>query len=271
MPPTPAPTGARRWGRWLVVSLIVVFASSPLATAGRGGQVLALLIGGPAAVLFWVCVVGLLVTVLRRARRSRRQLPQTRWQVGPSEIAGGASSPRRPTHGGGRVRVTGAEDNWVKGVRGEHAVGAALDGTGLPVLHDRRLRGGSVANIDHLVIAADAVYVIDAKNLAGSLTTTGDQLRVSGRDRAQLLDGVRRQADEVAASLNRMGVTAPIRAVLCLTGTARPAGVQFAADVLLTTPETVSHVITLPGLLPQNQRARIADLLAWAFPPAVSD
>jgi hypothetical protein len=29
-------------------------------------------------------------------------------------------------------------------------------------------------------------------------------------------------------------------------------------------------VITLPGLLVDDQRARIADLLAWAFPPAVN-
>jgi Nuclease-related domain len=57
--------------------------------------------------------------------------------------------------------------------------------TGLPVPHDRRLREGSDANIDHLVVAADAVYVVDAKNLAGSLTTAGDQLRIDGRDRAK--------------------------------------------------------------------------------------
>ena len=169
------------------------------------------------------------------------------------------------------MRVAGAEDNWVKGVRGEHAVGAALNGTGLPVLHDRRLREGSDANIDHLVVAADAVYVVDAKNLAGALTTTGDQLRIDGRDRAKLLDGVRRQADEVAAAVSRLGVTAPVRAVLCLTGTARPAGVQFAGGVLLTTPNTVAQVITLSGLLADDQRARIADLLAWAVPPAVSN
>ena len=76
------------------------------------------------------------------------------------------------------MRIAGAEDNWVKGVRGEHAVGAALNGTGLPVLHDRRLREGSDANIDHLLVAADAVYVIDAKNLGGSLAAGSAQLRM---------------------------------------------------------------------------------------------
>jgi 2-keto-4-pentenoate hydratase len=138
------------------------------------------------------------------------------------------------------------------------------------VPHDRRLREGPDANIEHLVVAADAVYVVDANNLAGSLTTAGDQLRIDGRDRAKLLAWVRRQADEVAAALSHLEVPAPVRAVLCLTGAARPAGVQFIDGVLLTTPDTVTQVVTLPGLLVDDQRARIADLLAWAFPPAVS-
>ncbi|MGY1728825.1 NERD domain-containing protein [Geodermatophilus sp. SYSU D01062] len=259
--PRPAPAGVRRWGRRLALSLLVVLASSPLTAAGQGGRVLAVLVGGPAAVLFWVSAAGLVVSGLRGVPASRRQPPPSGWPASP---------PRRAAARGGPVRVVGAEDNWVKGVRGEHAVGAALTGTGLPVLHDRRLRAGSDANIDHLVVAADAVYVVDAKNLAGSLTTAGDQLRVDGRDRTALLDGVRRQADEVVAALRRLGVPAPVRAALCLTGAARPAGVQFAGGVLLTTPDTVSQVVTLPGLLADDQRARIADLLAWAFPPAAS-
>jgi hypothetical protein len=82
---------------------------------------------------------------------------------------------------------------------------------------------------------------------------------------------VRRQADEVAARLSVLGAPTPVRPVLGLTGTAQPAGVQFADGVLLTNPDTVSQVITMSGLLTHDQRARIADLLAWAFPPAVSN
>jgi hypothetical protein len=268
--PASAPTGPRRWGRRLAISLIVVLVSSPLTAAGPAGRVLAVLVGGPAAVLFWVSVVGLLVTALRDSRKSHRQPPPGPRQARPPAVVTAPAAPRRATTGGGRLGVAGGEDNWVKGVRGEHAVGAALDGTGLPVLHDRRLREGSDANIDHLIVAADAVYVVDAKNLAGTLTAAGDQLRIDGRDRAKLLEGARRQSDEVTAALSRLGVPTPVRAVLCLTGAARPAGVQFAGGILLTTPDTVAQVITLPGLLVDDQRARIADLLAWAFPPAVN-
>ncbi|GAB3318099.1 hypothetical protein GCM10027451_36570 [Geodermatophilus aquaeductus] len=269
-PPVSVGTDSQRWGRRLVLSLVVVLVSSPLSAAGPTGQMLAVLIGGPAAVLFWVSVIGLLVTAARSwvFRRSSSRTPS---QADLRDIVSSDPAPRRPTMAGRRTRVAGAEDSWIKGVRGEHVVGAVLDGTGLPVLHDRRLRKGSRANIDHLVVAADAVYVVDAKNLAGSLTTVGDQLRIGGRDRTALLEGVRRQADEVGAALSRFGITAPVRAVLCLVGTARPPGLGFAGGVLLTTPDTVGQLSTLPGMLAAGDRDRIADLLAWAFPPAVSN
>jgi hypothetical protein len=120
-----------------------------------------------------------------------------------------------------------------------------------------------------LVVAADAVNVVDAKNLAGSFAAAGDMLRINGRDRDKLLQGVRRQAGEVAAAASRLGVTVPVRPVLCLTGAARPAGMELVGDVLLTTPDTVAKVLAPPGLLADDRRAEIADLLAWAFPPAV--
>jgi hypothetical protein len=178
LPAAPGRAGAQRWGRRLVLSLLLVFASSPLTAAGPGGKVLAVAIGGPAAVLFWVSAVGLLITGLRSRWTSPPQPPPSQWQARPPAVVTDASRPPHGPLGGGRVRIAGAEDNWVKGVRGEHAVGAALNGTGLPVLHDRRLREGSDANIDHLLVAADAVYVIDAKNLGGSLAAGSAQLRM---------------------------------------------------------------------------------------------
>jgi hypothetical protein len=271
LPPRGAAIGARRWGRLAVLCLIMVLVASSLTAGGPVGRVLAVLIGFPAAVLFWVSVIALPVAAVRARRKSRRRPASIPRQACPPTAVSAAVAPRHATGGHGYVRVAGAEDNWVKGVRGEHAVGVALNGTGLPVLHDRRLREGSAANIDHLVVAADAVYVVDAKNLAGSFAAAGDKLRIDGRDRDKLLHGIRRQADEVAAAVSPLGVTVPVRPMLCLTGAARPAGMQFAGDVLLTTPDTVAKVLALPGLLADDQRAEIADLLAWAFPPAVGD
>jgi hypothetical protein len=259
----------RRWCRLMALSFATVFVTAPLTAAGAGGRVIAASIGFPAVAVFWVSVIALPVASVRAGSRSRRQTASASWPARPSMLADAAAPPRRAAVGAQPIRVTGAEDSWVKGVRGEQAVGDALNGTGLWVLHDRRLRAGSAANIDHLVVAADAVYVVDAKNLVGSLTTSGNQLYIGGRDRGKLLEGVRRQAEEVVAAMSRLGATAPVRPVLCLTGTARPVGIQPVSGVLLTTPESVVPMVTLPGLLDIDAQARIADLLAWAFPPAV--
>jgi hypothetical protein len=261
------PPTVRRWRRLLVLSLVTVFATSPLSAAGPVGQALEVVIGFSAVAVFWVSVIGLLVASLRARWTSRRTPVPESWPPRGS-MSMDPALPSRRTTARAPVRIAGAEDNWVKGVRGEHAVGAALDATGLPVLHDRRLRVGSAANVDHLVVAADAVYVVDAKNLTGSLSAIRDQLRIGGRERGNLLAGVRRQAEEVAAAMPRLGITAPVRPVLCMTGTARPAGMQLVEGVLLSTPESVASLLALPGQLDATAQARIADLLAWVFPPA---
>jgi hypothetical protein len=69
-------------------------------------------------------VIGVPVTALRGGWRSLRQPPPTRGPARPPVVVTATAPPRRATSGGGRVRVAGAEDNWGKGVRGEHAAGA---------------------------------------------------------------------------------------------------------------------------------------------------
>lgn len=54
---------------------------------------------------------------------------------------------------------------------------------------------------------AGAVPRQHATNFAGLLSTTGDRMRIGGRDRGELLDGVQRQAGEVTAALIRLKVT----------------------------------------------------------------
>jgi hypothetical protein len=265
--PDSAAGGARRWGRLALISLVVVLMSSVLTSFGAAGQALAAVVGFPAAASFWFSVAAMPVAAVRArwtARRRHRYGPEG-WPVSTGTPFGARAVRSEPT----RTRVTGPEDNWVKGARGEHAVGAALDGTGLAVLHDRRLREGSAANIDHLVVAGDAVYVVDAKNLSGSFSTAGGSLRIDGWNKDSLVQGVRRQAGEVALALRGLGATVPVRPVLCLTGAARPTGVQPLADVLLTTPAVVADVLRGPGPIDDARRTEIADLLAWAFPPAV--
>ena len=100
----------------------------------------------------------------------------------------------------------------VEGAAGERRLGDLLDrlaaGGRISVLHDRGLPGSS-ANIDHLVVAASGVWVIDAKNYTGRVEVvdrgggrrTGARLVVGGRDRTSLVAGARRQCNAVARVL----------------------------------------------------------------------
>jgi len=74
------------------------------------------------------------------------------------------------------------------------------------VLHDRRVphtRG----NIDHIVITAEGVWVIDTKNYKGLAKVSlgvlrRQELTVNGRDKTELASGVRWQMDQVAKALD---------------------------------------------------------------------
>ncbi|MCU1455121.1 MAG: hypothetical protein JWN46_3267 [Acidimicrobiales bacterium] len=116
---------------------------------------------------------------------------------------------------------------WDQGAVGEERVGATLEAarpSGIEVLHDRRIPR-SRANIDHLVIAPNGVWVVDAKRyLNGKLTCrdVGGWLRadrrlyVGSRDRTALVDGVLKQVDVVAAALAAAGLgDVPVHGALC--------------------------------------------------------
>jgi len=108
------------------------------------------------------------------------------------------------------------------GAVGERKVEAALDAIAsdsIRVLHDRRIPGSS-ANIDHVVITPGAIWVIDAKRYTGRplLRVEGgiirprtESLKVGGRDRTNLVEGVLGQAARVCTVVSGN----PIRPALC--------------------------------------------------------
>lgn len=96
---------------------------------------------------------------------------------------------------------------WQKGAVGEEAFGPRLSSIASPtlmVLHDRKLPR-SAANIDHLAVTSDAVWVLDAKRYTGKVETRGlglfsrrpPDLYVGGRNQMKLVDGVKRQVKTV--------------------------------------------------------------------------
>ena len=146
------------------------------------------------------------------------------------------------------------------------------------VLHDRRIRG-SKANIDHIVVANNGVWVVDAKRYKGRVEKrdvggwlrTDLRLYVGGRDRSPLVAGVRKQVDLVQRALESLDVPAlGVTGVLYFVEAdwslfAKPLSFQ---GVVVTWPKDIRKSIQQPGILDGTTRRRISRSLADAFPPA---
>jgi hypothetical protein len=101
---------------------------------------------------------------------------------------------------------------WAAGGRGEERLGAFLetlhDDETIVVLHDRRIPR-SRANIDHIAVTANGVFVIDAKNYAGKVRrvdkggwfSTDPRLYVGRRDCTKLVSGMAKQVATVREAL----------------------------------------------------------------------
>lgn len=94
---------------------------------------------------------------------------------------------------------------WRTGAVGEERLARILAGAAdCVVLHDLRVPG-TRGNIDHVVVAAQGVHVLDAKRYKGRISARrsrrGDTLRVGGRDCTHLAAGVHHQVEVVRAAL----------------------------------------------------------------------
>lgn len=115
---------------------------------------------------------------------------------------------------------------WKVGAEGEQRVAEVMaTATGVEVLHDRRVPG-SRANIDHIVVGPQGVFVVDAKKYTGAvevrdvggLFRVNERLYVNGRDRTALVEGVLGQIEVVRTALADAFPEVPIRGVLCFIG-----------------------------------------------------
>lgn len=173
---------------------------------------------------------------------------------------------------------------WQQGARGERAVAAAVDALGAEVvaLRDRRMRRPdgrlSSANVDHLVVTASGVWVVDAKTHTGRLEVRRrggllrprtERLVIRGRDQTKLLDGLAGQVAAVTAELAQVGAEVPVRGALCFVGTELPWGGETVGGVPLVGRRGLAKVLRRPGDLGADARAAVATYLADRFPPAV--
>lgn len=173
---------------------------------------------------------------------------------------------------------------WEQGAEGERRVGKRLEelrAADVFVLHDRRLPR-SRANVDHLVVCASGVFVIDTKRYkrgpverrgSGSFLRPGpDKLYVGGRDKTTLVDGMFKQTNAVHQIVDpflggRLDLVVP---VLCFVDTewklfAKP----FVIDgVHVTTPKRLSKQLQADGPISPGDVETIGTELKRRLPPA---
>lgn len=171
---------------------------------------------------------------------------------------------------------------WEKGAIGEETLAASLnplvESGEIEALHDRRIPG-SRANIDHLVIAAGGVWIIDAKRYKGRIRqdVKGGWLNarrvitVDGRDRTKLVDGLTKQHEAVVEALTAADLTEiPVHDALCFVDgdwglRRRPFTI---GEVLVTWPKALRDRVTQDGPLDEIERGRLRLVLATALPEA---
>lgn len=168
---------------------------------------------------------------------------------------------------------------WKVGANGEEQIGGMFDGMAGPllrVLHDRRIPR-SRANIDHIVLCPNGVFVVDAKQYRGrvALKTEGGlfsplvrKLSVNGRDRTKLVDGVVKQVGLVTVALEDIPV--PVQGMLCFLGSDWPlfGGSFVINDVGVLWPRRLRKLLSAPGPLAAHELDQIQMRISATFPPA---
>ena len=173
---------------------------------------------------------------------------------------------------------------WEVGARGEEALSKLLSGWANGrdrfVLHDRKIPG-TRANIDHIAIAANGVWAIDAKHYRGLVESrdvggwfrTDLRLKVGGRDRSKLLEGLAWQIGNIEKIIfDATGAKAiPVQGILCFIDAdwrwfAKPP--RFGSNMHVAWPSASIALLNGEGYATSTEIASLADLLESRFPRA---
>ncbi len=173
---------------------------------------------------------------------------------------------------------------WAQGARGERAVAAKLEeltGRYVAALHDRapvRPDGrASRANIDHLVVSATGVWVVDAKTHQGRLEVRRsggvfsprvEKLYIGGRDKTSLLDRLAKQVHAVREVLQQVDAAVAVQGALCFVGTELPWFDESIQGVPLVGRRGLAKLLKRPDDLGPEDREAVVAFLASRFPAA---
>lgn len=155
-----------------------------------------------------------------------------------------------------------------------------LDGSGVHLLHDRRVPDRVRANIDHLAVGPGGVTVIDAKALRGTVRVESvgglfsprrKLLKVNGRNCTRLVEGVKRQAEAVRVLLVRNGFDAvEVRCALCFSNVdGLPLLARLRIDeVVIDGPRAIAKLARRAGPVDAAAVQHLARMLDSSLTPA---
>lgn len=213
------------------------------------------------------------------ALRTHRRMHDAREQRAREKLGGLGAFLVKLTDDPSTTRV------WQQGGNGEVRAGARLDklldGTGVRLLHDRRVPGPGQANIDHIALGPGGITVIDTKTHRGKIRRDWEGglfaerrtiLRINGRDQTELIAGVEKQIGYVRTALATLslGHEIDVRGALCFPNVdGLPLFGQIEIrGIIVNGPKPVARLAARPGTLEQAVVERVLDHLARALPSA---
>lgn len=167
------------------------------------------------------------------------------------------------------------ETAWSSGANGEEQLAAVLERRCIDrvrILHDRRVPR-SKANVDHIAVCPTGVWVIDAKNYKGKVEIRkplfGDAtLRIGGRDKTKLVDGVLSQVELVRGALADQP-NVPVQGAIGFLGDGLPIWPKMSFNgVPILYPRPLAKRLNQDGPLDLEAVLRLAAVLADQFPRA---
>jgi hypothetical protein len=153
-------------------------------------------------------------------------------KAGKTEIIGDAG---KSLH---TARIPIRKENREKGIIGEEGVGAELDRIaeeyGLTVLHDLSIPK-SKANLDHVLIAKSAIFIVDAKNYAGTIRISKDkdgvkQLYVGRYKQGSLVSKMNKYATVLRDFLESQNIEVRVIPLLAFYNATFKEGTSFHID-----------------------------------------
>jgi Nuclease-related domain len=165
---------------------------------------------------------------------------------------------------------------WARGAGGEEITAQELKkycSDSVVVLHDRRIPK-SRANIDHIAVTANGIWVIDTKRYKGKVQVSNSwfsepKLLIGGRNQTKLILALHKQVDLVKNALSDEWKEVPVHGAVSFVGDGLPLfGKIVFNGCPIVNPKQLSKKLNAPGPYSDEAILLLASALVSAFPAA---